>query len=109
MIIGDGINFIDIAGAEMLVQEAKRRRHLGGGLYLSKVKEEACRILKRGGFVDELGDEHIFVTKTDAIQTIFKRLDRSVCERCDKRIFLECQGVEYKGEKPLVTDKTAVA
>ena len=109
MIIGNGINFIDIAGAEMLVQEAKRRRHLGGGLYLSKVKEEACRILKRGGFVDKLGDEHIFVTKADAIQSIFKRLDRSICERCDKRIFLECEGIEYKGEKPLVTDKTAAA
>ena len=109
MIIGNGINFIDIAGAEMLVQEAKRRRHLGGGMYLIKVKEEACRILKRGGFVDELGNEHIFVTKTDAIQTIFKRLDRCICERCDKRIFLECQSIEYMGEKPLVTGKTAAA
>jgi SulP family sulfate permease len=109
MIIGNGINFIDIAGAEMLVQEANRRRHLGGGLYLSKIKEEACRILKRGGFVDKLGDEHIFVTKADAIQTIFKRLDRSICERCDKRIFLECQDIEYKGEKPLAIDKTAAA
>jgi len=109
MIIGNGINFIDIAGAEMLVQEAKRRRHLGGGVYLSKVKEEACRIMKRGGFVDHFGDEHIFVTKQDAIQSIFKRLDRSICERCDKRIFLECQQIEYKGEKPLVTDKPAAA
>ena len=109
MIIGNGINFIDIAGAEMLVQEAKRRRHLGGGMYLIKVKEEACRILKRGGFVDQIGDEHIFVTKVDAIQTIFKQLDRCICERCDKRIFLECQNIEYQGEKPLVTGKTAAA
>ncbi len=109
LIICNGINFVDIAGAEMLMQEAKRRRNLGGGLYLSKVKEEACRILKRGGFVDHLGDEHIFVTKADAIQTIFAKLDRSICERCDKRIFLECQKIEYKGEKPLATDKTAAA
>ena len=109
LIIGNGINFVDIAGAEMLAQEAKRRQNLGGELYLSKVKEEACRILKRGGFVDRLGDEHIFVTKADAIQTIFKRLDHSICERCDKRIFLECQGIEYKGEKPLASDKTTAA
>jgi len=109
LIIGNGINFIDIAGAEMLVQESRRRRHLGGGVYLSKIKAEACKILKRGGFVDQLGDEHIFVTKADAIQTIFNRLDRSICERCDKRIFLECRSIEYKGEKPLVTDKTAAA
>jgi SulP family sulfate permease len=109
LIIGNGINFVDIAGAEMLVQEANRRRHLGGGLYLSKIKAEACKILKRGGFVDKLGDEHIFVTKADAIQTIFNRLDRSICERCDKRIFLECRSIEYKGEKPLVADKSAAA
>jgi SulP family sulfate permease len=105
LIIGSGINFVDISGAEMLVQESRRRRHLGGGVYLTKVKEEACKILKRGGFVDRLGDEHIFVSKVDAIENIFKRLDRSICERCDKRVFLECQQIEYKGEKPLATDK----
>ena len=32
LIVGNGINFIDVAGAEMLVQEAERRRKLGGGL-----------------------------------------------------------------------------
>lgn len=109
LIIGSGINFVDISGAEMLVQEANRRRLFGGGVYLTKIKEEACKILKRGGFVDKLGDEHIFVSKVDAIEHIFKRLDRSICERCDKRIFLECQQVEYKGEKPLASDKPAAA
>jgi sulfate permease, SulP family len=109
LVVGDGINFIDIAGAEMLVQESKFRRRLGGGIYLCKVKEEACSILKRGGFVDDFKNENIFVSKIDAIQTIFGMLDRSICERCDKRIFLECQQVEYKGEKPLVADKTAAS
>ena len=51
--------------------------------------------------LDQLGGENIFVTKIDAITSIFGRLDRSICERCDKRIFLECQKVEYKGEKLL--------
>ncbi|MDH3406957.1 MAG: SulP family inorganic anion transporter [Gammaproteobacteria bacterium] len=109
LVVGDGINFIDIAGAEMLVQEARFRRRLGGGIYLCKVKEEACNILKRGGFVDDFGIENIFVSKIDAIQTIFRKLDRSICERCDKRIFLECQQVEYKGETPHIADKPAVA
>lgn len=109
MIIGNGINFIDIAGAEMLAQEAKRRRGLGGGIYLSKVKDEVCNVLKRGGFVDELGGENIFVTKIDAIQSIFLHLDKTICEHCDKRIFLECRAVEYKGEKPLVPGNTIAA
>lgn len=109
LVIGNGINFIDFAGAELLAQKARRRHQLGGGLYLSKVKDEVCSILKRGGFIDDLGAENIFVTKSDAIQTIFRKLDRSICERCDKRIFLECQGIEYKGEKALATGKTAGA
>jgi SulP family sulfate permease len=109
LLIGNGINFIDIGGAEMLVQEAKRRRAVGGGIYLSKVKEEVCSILRRGQFVDQLGGANIFLTKVDAITGIFGRLDRSICERCDKRIFLECQKVEYKGEKPLGAAKPAAA
>lgn len=100
LIIGNGINFIDITGAEMLVQEAKTRHSLGGGLYLSKIKDEACRILKRGGFADQFNRENIFATKADAIESIFNRLDRTICERCDKRIFLECREVEYKGDQP---------
>lgn len=92
LIIGNGINFIDIAGAELLVQEARRRRDLGGGLYLTKMKEEASKILERGGFADALGRENIFTTKYGAIEAIYHRLDQEVCARCEKRIFLECHG-----------------
>ncbi|MEX2163783.1 MAG: SulP family inorganic anion transporter [Sulfuricaulis sp.] len=107
MIIGNGINFIDIAGARMLVQEARRRRGAGGGVYLSKVKDEVYGILNRGGFIHDLGVGNVFTTKNDAIKNIFDRLDKSICERCDKRIFLECQSVEYRGEIPLKDDKPA--
>ena len=91
LIIGNGINFVDIAGAELLVHESKRRSARGGGLYLAKVKEEACKILRRGGFNDRLGRENIYPTKGDAIESIFRKLDPAVCARCDKRIFVECQ------------------
>lgn len=107
MIIGNGINFIDIGGARMLVEEARRRRGIGGGVYLSKVKDEVYSILNRGGFIHDLGAGNVFATKDDAIKNIFDRLDKSICERCDKRIFLECQSVEYKGEKPLEDNKPA--
>jgi SulP family sulfate permease len=76
-------------------------------VYLSKVKDEVYSILNRGGFIHDLGAGNIFATKNDAIKNIFDRLDKSICECCDKRIFLECQSVEYKGEKPLQDNKTA--
>jgi SulP family sulfate permease len=59
-----------------------------------KVKEEACTTLRRGGFRELIGTEHIFLTKADAIETVFGRLDKSICAQCDKRIFLECAQVK---------------
>ena len=97
LVIGNGINFVDIAGAELLATESRQRKARGGGLYLVKIKEEACNILRRGGFRDLIGGENIFFTKSDAIETVFHKLDPDVCAHCDKRIFLECQQVPYAG------------
>jgi SulP family sulfate permease len=93
MLVGNGINFVDIAGAELLAAEARNRKARGGGLYLVKFKEEACNTLRRGGFRDLIGPEHIFLTKADAIESVFQNLDHGICARCDKRIFLECAQV----------------
>jgi len=90
LVIGNGINFIDVSGAEMLVQEAKRRRRIGGGMYLCKVKDEACSIMKRGGYADAFGRENIFLTKGQAIESVTRSLDPSICARCTARIFREC-------------------
>ena len=45
------------------------------------------------GFTGELGRTHIFATKHAAISIIFARLDRSICARCQVRVFQECQGL----------------
>ncbi|HEX20219.1 MAG TPA: SulP family inorganic anion transporter [Acidiferrobacteraceae bacterium] len=90
LIIGTGINFIDVAGAEMIVQESERRKRNGGGLYVVKVNEYVCNILKRGGYLQRFGAENVFVSKADAIGAIFEELDHDRCARCDKRIFREC-------------------
>lgn len=90
LILADGINFVDVAGADMLVQEAKRRRRLGGGLYLANVKDGLCQMLRKGGYLAELGEENVFASKTDAIAEIHKRLDPALCEPCTRRIFREC-------------------
>ena len=109
LIVGNGINFIDIAGAEMLAVEAERRRRAGGGLYLCKVKDEVCKIFKRGGFSDLIGPENIFVDKGGAIEHIFGKLDRDKCARCDKRIFTECAAVEYRGDAPRAAQPASAA
>ena len=90
LLVASGINFIDVAGAELLAQEAKNYRKLGGDLYFYEVKEGVCGPLRRGHYIEEIGDENMFSSKTEAIAEIFQTLDKDICARCDKRIFKEC-------------------
>jgi len=97
LIVASGINFIDVAGAEMLLQEARRRRKQGGDLYLTKAKEGLCESLRKGGYLEEFGSGNVFQSKGEAITAIFEKLDRERCRHCDKRIFSECATIEYVG------------
>lgn len=91
LLVCSGVNFIDVAGAEMLAREAERRRKKGGGLYLYGVKEPALEILRRGGYMKTIGEKNIFTSKHDALATIVaSRLDPGRCPRCDARVFEEC-------------------
>ncbi len=90
LIIADGINFADIAGAEMLAREARRRRRMGGGLYLLGLKERTLEVLRTGGYLHEIGEQNIFDNEARAIEHIQKRLDLSICESCEKRVFEAC-------------------
>lgn len=85
-----GINFIDVAGAEFLAQEARRRRAAGGGLYLIRVKPAVMAMLERGGYIDEIGRDRVFSGKTIALSTVVPTLDDDICRRCTTRIFREC-------------------
>lgn len=90
LIIASGINFIDVAGAEFLIREAKRRREKGGALYLCAVKEGVSQILRKGGYIKQFGDKHIFETKEVAIHSIYQALDQQHCQKCRIQAFIEC-------------------
>jgi len=91
LIVGSSIGFIDIAGAEMLIQEAQRLRAMGGGLYFCKNKKAVMEFMNKSHFIDEMGAENFFAEKKDAIAAIYARLDRDICAKCQARIFYECQ------------------
>lgn len=99
-IVASGVNFIDVAGAEFLEQEAQRRRELGGGLYLIRVKPGVCEPLTRGGYLDAIGKENLFTGKTEAIAWATSRVDPEICRTCTARIFHEC--ASKPGAKPEV-------
>ncbi len=97
LILARPINFIDVAGAEMLARENRTRKGIGGGIYFHQLKEEAKDILRRGGYFDEIGEDHFFDHKGEAIAGVFERLDKNICARCTKRIFNECKTVPRAG------------
>jgi SulP family sulfate permease len=94
LVVATGINFIDVAGCEMLAAEARRLHLSGGKLYLCNLKHDVREVLERGGYIAKIGQENVFRSKTEALKEIVRRLDPERCRLCPFRIFHEC------GEKP---------
>ena len=91
LLLSQGINFIDLAGAEFLENEADRRAKNGGKLFFYRVKESVCHELKKSNLLDKIGDDNVFQSKQVAISTIIsEHLDKSICASCEYRIFNEC-------------------
>ena len=87
------MNYIDMAGAEMLALENRRLRARGGGLYLCGLKSAVWQFIAEGRYVRAMGPDAFFDHKSHAIAAIYKKLDESICERCSRRIFRECAPV----------------
>lgn len=107
VIVASGINFVDLAGAEFLAHEAKRRRRSGGGLYFYRIKDEVVRLLKRGGYLDDIGGDSFFQVKRNVIAEIYPKLDNATCRECRLRIFRECRNALPDGTPR--TDSVPVA
>lgn len=90
LIIGSRINFIDLSGAEMLVQEHRRLKKLGGGLYFCDLNAEVYEFAARTCFISNVGNHHFFDSKKEAISAIYHILDRNICQTCPQLAFREC-------------------
>ena len=91
LLMAKSINFIDMAGAELLSREAQRRRPGGGRVYFYSLRKPVDELLEKGGYMKIIGRENVFRGKYEAFAGVFERLDRSVCATCRARIFLECR------------------
>ena len=91
LLVASGINFVDLAGAQLLAQEAQRRRAMGGALYIFNMKDEPLQMLQRCGAFEQIGAQNFFRLGDDVMRTLFQRLDRAVCAGCTRRVFAPCQ------------------
>ena len=90
LVMAKSINFVDLAGADLLAREAKKRRAEGGALYFYSLRKPVEEMFERGGYIEDIGRERIYHGKLEAIAGVVARLDRAVCARCTARIFTEC-------------------
>lgn len=89
-LIMHGVNFIDVAGAEFLEQEAERKRREGAHLYLLRVKPGVRNFLERGGYLEKIGRDNLFVSRSAGIASAVAAMPADHCSRCTARIFNEC-------------------
>jgi SulP family sulfate permease len=85
-----GTGDVDLPGAEMLIAEAKRRRAMGGDLYVVARFSPLLRTLERFHVLDVLGERNLLPSKADAIARLVPDLDPEICRTCRSRIFKEC-------------------
>lgn len=98
LIVARGISFVDVAGAEMLAQEARRRRKMGGGLYFYRCKDDIYKFLRKSDKLDDIGVGGFFPTMSNWIKPIYATLDPEICRNCKARIFAECHDKLPDGE-----------
>jgi len=98
LIVAQGVNFIDIAGADMLIQQAEKYRAVGGQLYISGLKKKGRDLFEKGQYYELFGEKNIFVNKEEAITSIYQNLDKEICKNCNVRIFNECENEFGKGK-----------
>ncbi len=84
------MNFIEVAGAEFLVREAVRLRSEGRRLYLFRLKPAAKAFLDRGGYLDEIGRDAVFESKSVGLARVVSLIDPAHCECCTAMVFVEC-------------------
>ena len=105
LIIGSGINFIDLSGADLLNHESERRKLGGGNLFLFDVKEQVCQMFRSSGVIETIGRDHVFQSKKVAIQTILSQFhNHDQCNVCPHRVFLECTKRNSEEEAVLLPD-----
>lgn len=91
LLVASRINYVDMAGAEMLTREAQRLQSIGGGLYICGLNSDLWQFFAESGYLKTIGTQYFFSGKKDAIKYIYKKLSNDRCEQCHHPVFNECQ------------------
>ena len=85
-----GVGKIDLAGADFLIHAIRGVRTEGGAFHIVALFPPLLESLRRFHVVEEIGEEHLHISKGDALAAAIKEIDMDICAGCSKRVFLEC-------------------
>lgn len=91
LLIFSGVSLIDLVGIDFLLNVMKNKRKEGGDLYISNINSFVRRKMEKSGFVEMIGEDHIFESKPEALAAIIAKLDLETCKKCNAKIFTECK------------------
>jgi SulP family sulfate permease len=89
VIIGSGINFIDVSGCEMLFEESRNMHLEGRELYMCSLKEEVVNVVSRSKCAKNI--TRVFRSKHEAVEAIVPLLDKEQCHQCKRPVFRQCE------------------
>ncbi len=81
---------VDLAGADLLISIIRDVKAQGGSFRIVALFPPLIKTLHRFHVIDELGEDHLLVSKGDAVRVALGDLDRSICATCSKNVFEEC-------------------
>lgn len=98
-----GVGQIDLPAAQLLIEEAKRRKKRGGYLYVQTKIPRTIRQLRQYRVAPHLGGRKIYPYKGDAISAAIARLDMEICRTCTARIWTDCP--VFDGDRVILPDR----
>jgi SulP family sulfate permease len=88
-----GVGRLDLAGADLLIETIREIKSKGGSFRIVALFPPLISSLHKFHVIEELGEDHLFQSKGEAISDATKDLDRSICKACLRDVFLECDSI----------------
>lgn len=85
-----GLGKIDLAGADLLIRLIRDTRAQGGFFHIVALHKPLQESLRRFHVIEEIGEDHLLMSKGDALAATIADIHFDVCRGCKKRVFLEC-------------------
>jgi SulP family sulfate permease len=70
LLVLSGVNFVDVAGGQLLSECANALRQEGATLWLAQLRPAVREVLERGGYMQAIGAGHAFDAEGDALAAI---------------------------------------